>query len=434
MQILNSQDSEFESSLDKFISEPRSQNSNVEASVAKIIQAVKVSKNEALIKFTKQFDRISLRQDEMLVSDEEIITNCSKVPIEQKKAVDFAARRIKSFHKRQLPQDKRWTDKAGIEMGWRWQPIERVGLYVPGGQASYPSSVLMNAIPATIAGSKEIIMVSPTPDGKINPLVIYAARVSGVSKIYKIGGAQAIAALAFGTETIKPVDKIVGPGNAFVAEAKRQVFGRVGIDMVAGPSEVVIIADEDNRANWISADLLSQAEHDESAQAILITTNQWFAKEVLTCFKDQLSNLARRNIADKSWKKNGKIIVVSDLDKAASVSNRFAPEHLQLCVRNPDELLNSIKNAGSVFIGSWTPESLGDYVIGTNHVLPTENSSRFASGLSVLDFMKRSFVSRVTSDSVRLIGESAAVLARAEGLGAHELSVNLRIMDETKTN
>ena len=415
------------------LSRSQVQDLNISETVTDIIQKIIMFKDKGLFKFTKQFDNIDLRPENVIFSQNEIKVACDLVSSTEKNAVDLAARRIKDFHKMQFPEDKYWTDADGIEMGWKWGAIERVGIYVPGGTASYPSSVLMNAIPARIAGSKEIIMVSPTPNGRINPLVLYAAKVSGVSQIYKIGGAQAIAALAYGTETIKPVHKIVGPGNAFVAEAKRQVFGRVGIDMVAGPSEVIIIADDENSPEWVAADLLSQAEHDENAQSILITTSASFAKAVKEFINTQLIGLERKSIAAKSLKNNGAIIIVESLEDAVGLSNRFAPEHLQLCVQKPDSLLKKIKNAGSIFIGSWTPEAMGDYIIGTNHVLPTSKSAKYSSGLSVLDFMKRSTVSRVPSHSLATIIESAATLAKAEGLGAHELSLTLRMPSVTKT-
>ena len=431
MQILNSQDSNFRALLEARLSQSRGDVSNISGVVSNIINNVVRSKDEALIKLTHDFDNVSLTSAELMFSENEINDFNKKVSNKEKAAVNTAAKRIREFHLQQIPSDRYWTDSAGVEMGWRWQPIERVGIYVPGGTASYPSSVLMNAIPAKIAGAREIIMVSPIPNGRINPLVIYAAKISGVDRIYKIGGAQAIAALAYGTESVSPVDKIVGPGNAFVAEAKRQVFGRVGIDMVAGPSEVLIIADGDNNPEWVAADLLSQAEHDKSAQSILITTSKDLANKVVIALDKQLLKLGRKKIAEESWKKYGIIIVVDSLRDAAILSNTFAPEHLQLCVADPETLLNSISNAGSVFLGPWTPEAIGDYIIGTNHVLPTGKTARFSSGLSVLDFMKRSLISKVTPRSLQAIGETAVTLAKAEGLGAHELSLKLRI-DEYK--
>ncbi len=432
MQILYYHDHNFAILLEKALNQSRGSPLDISQSVTEIITQVVSKKDSALINFTAQFDNINFTQDELMVSDCEMLEGNAKISVKQKKALDSAAERIKAFHLKQIPEDKYWIDKVGIEMGWRWLPIAKVGIYVPGGKASYPSSVLMNAVPASVAGVKDIVMVSPSFNGKIDPLVLYAAKISGVDKIYKIGGAQAVAALAYGTETIEPVDKIVGPGNSFVAEAKRQVFGRVGIDMVAGPSEVVIIADGDNRAEWISADLLSQAEHDENAQCVLITTSENLASRVLKSIERQLEGLKRKKIATDSWTKNGVIIVAEDLNQATLISDRFAPEHLQLCVKDPEKLLKSIRNAGSIFIGSWTPEALGDYIIGINHVLPTEKSARFASGLSVLDFMKRSLISKVTQKSISAIGDNAVCLARAEGLGAHELSVALRMADSPK--
>ena len=434
LKILNWQEKIFESAIERILSCSRGQDLDISDTVSKIIQQVVTKKNEGLIELTQKLDNIDLKPENFMFSQPEINLACDQVPFDQKKAIDLAAKRIKDFHEKQLPEDKYWTDSDGIEMGWRWQPIERIGIYVPGGTASYPSSVLMNAIPANIAGSKEIVMVSPTPSGSFNPLVLYAARVAGVNQVYKIGGAQAIAALAYGTETIKPVDKIVGPGNAYVAEAKKQVFGRVGIDMVAGPSEVIIIADDENNPEWIAVDLLSQAEHDESAQSILITTSKKLAEAVEKAVTNQLFSLKRKKIASKSWNKNGAIIVVRALEDAVDLSNRFAPEHLQVCVKAPDNLVNSIKHAGSIFLGSSTPEAMGDYIIGTNHVLPTGKSARYSSGLSVLDFMKRSSISKVPLNSTNTILESAATLAQAEGLSAHELSLTLRINALTKTH
>jgi histidinol dehydrogenase len=434
LQILNWRNKNFDTSMERILSNSRDQGVDISDTVASIIDEVVTAKDKGLIRLTKQFDNIYLKPENFMVSQDEINLACDQVTTDQRNAVDLAVKRIRAFHKRQLPEDIYWTDSDGIEMGWRWQPIERVGIYVPGGTASYPSSVLMNAIPASIAGSKEIIMVSPARNGRINPLVLYAARVSGVDQIYKIGGAQAIAALAYGTETIKPVHKITGPGNSFVAEAKKQVFGHVGIDMVAGPSEIIIIADKENNPEWIAADLLSQAEHDESSQSILITTSESLAAEVNKVVSNQLLDLERKKIASASWEKNGAIIVVESLEQAVALSNQFAPEHLQVCVRTPDILLDNIKNAGSIFLGSSTPEAMGDYIIGTNHVLPTGKSARYSSGLSVLDFMKRSSISKVPSSSVDSIVESAATLAKAEGLGAHELSLNLRISEFIKTS
>lgn len=432
MQIINAQDTNFEVAFEELVSRPRSNNEDVGLTVASIIKEVRRDKDSALLRFTNIFDHVELSPDELLLSEEEILQACSQLSSKQKGALNLAAKRIEAFHTNQLPKDKYWSDQTGIELGWRWRPINRVGLYVPGGSASYPSSVLMNAIPASIAGVKEIIMVTPSSEGKLNPLVVYAAKKAGVDSIYKIGGAQAVAALAYGTETVSSVDKIVGPGNAYVAEAKRQVFGCVGIDMIAGPSEVVVIADPCNNPAWLSADLLSQAEHDVNAQSILITTSQDFAERVLESLNSQMKYLLRKDIAKQSWTTNGAVIVVKDLTQACLISDRIAPEHLQLCVKEPEKILKNISNAGSVFLGSWTPEALGDYVIGTNHVLPTEKSARFASGLSVLDFMKRIFISKVGPSSMQEIGEAASILADEEGLTAHKLSVDLRIAESKR--
>ena len=432
MQIINAQDTNFEVAFEELVSRPRSNNEDVGLTVASIIKEVRRDKDSALLRFTNIFDHVELSPDELLLSEEEILQACSQLSSKQKGALNLAAKRIEAFHTNQLPKDKYWSDQTGIELGWRWRPINSVGLYVPGGSASYPSSVLMNAIPASIAGVKEIIMVTPSSEGKLNPLVVYAAKKAGVDSIYKIGGAQAVAALAYGTETVSSVDKIVGPGNAYVAEAKRQVFGCVGIDMIAGPSEVVVIADPCNNPAWLSADLLSQAEHDVNAQSILITTSQDFAERVLESLNSQMKYLLRKDIAKQSWTTNGAVIVVEDLTQACIISDRIAPEHLQLCVKEPEKIFKNISNAGSVFLGSWTPEALGDYIIGTNHVLPTEKSARFASGLSVLDFMKRIFISKVGPSSMQEIGEAASILADEEGLTAHKLSVDLRIAESKR--
>ena len=326
-----------------------------------------------------------------------------------------------------MPQDERWTDEAGAELGWRWTPVSAAGLYVPGGLASYPSSVLMNAIPAKVAGVARLAICVPTPDGVVNPLVLLAAKLSGVDEVYRIGGAQAIAALAYGTQTIAPVDKITGPGNAFVAAAKRRVFGKVGIDMIAGPSEILVIADKNNDPDWIALDLLSQAEHDESAQSLLITDDADFGQSVARAVEKRLETLERRVIAGASWRDFGAVITVPSLDKAAELSNRIAPEHLELCVDDPDGLAEKITHAGAIFLGAWTPEAIGDYIGGPNHVLPTARSARFSSGLSVMDFIKRTTLAKMTPDALRAIGPSAERLATSESLEAHGLSVTARL-------
>jgi histidinol dehydrogenase len=349
------------------------------------------------------------------------------VPGEERAALELAAERIRAYHARQLPEDARWTDPDGATLGWRWTPVAAAGLYVPGGLASYPSSVLMNAIPAQVAGVGRLAICAPTPDGVANPLVLLAARLSGVDTIYRIGGAQAIAAMAYGTETVAAVDKITGPGNAYVAAAKRRVFGKVGIDMIAGPSEILVIADADNDPDWIAIDLLSQAEHDESAQSILITDDDAFGRAVAAAVEARLGTLERAHIAGPSWRDYGAVIVVRDLAEAAALSDRIAPEHLELCVADPEALLEGITHAGAVFLGQWTPEAIGDYVGGPNHVLPTARSARFSSGLSVLDFMKRTTLARMTPEALRAIGPAAETLARSESLEAHGLSVRARL-------
>ncbi|VAV87539.1 Histidinol dehydrogenase, partial [hydrothermal vent metagenome] len=328
---------------------------------------------------------------------------------------------------RQMPADESWIDDHGAMLGWRWTPVSAAGLYVPGGIASYPSSVLMNAIPARVAGVQRLAITVPTPDGQANPLVLLAARLAGVDEVYRIGGAQAIAALAYGTETIAPVDKITGPGNAFVAAAKRRVFGKVGIDMIAGPSEILVIADAQANPNWIALDMLSQAEHDESAQAILITDDTALAKAVSDAIDGHLKVLERREIAGKSWRDFGAIITVPDLNRAAELSNRVAPEHLELCVSDADALAEKITHAGAIFLGHWTPEAIGDYVGGPNHVLPTARSARFSSGLSVMDFLKRTTLARMTPEALKAIGPAAQTLANSESLEAHGLSVRARL-------
>jgi histidinol dehydrogenase len=363
----------------------------------------------------------------MRFSPEEIEAECAKVSEPEREALELAAERIRAYHMRQMPQDDRWTDENGAELGWRWTAVSAAGLYVPGGLASYPSSVLMNAIPAKVAGVERLAITVPTPDGVANPAVLLAAKIAGVDEIYRIGGAQAVAALAYGTETVAPVDKITGPGNAFVAAAKRRVFGKVGIDMIAGPSEILVIADGDNDADWIALDLMSQAEHDESAQSLLITTDAAFGQKVADAVTARLETLERRDIAGASWRDYGAVIVVKDLDEAAALSNRIAPEHLELCVADPDALAEKCTHAGAIFLGQWTPEAIGDYVGGPNHVLPTARSARFSSGLSVMDFIKRTTLAKMSPDALRAIGPAAEVLATSESLEAHGLSVTARL-------
>ncbi len=418
---------DFETAFTTLLNAKREDSPDVDATVAEIIADVRARGDQAIIDLTTRFDRITLTPDTFRITAEEIAAAADEVCPEDKQALDLAATRIRAYHARQLPEDAEWTDEAGATLGWRWTPVSAAGLYVPGGRASYPSSVLMNAIPAKVAGVPRLAMVVPTPDGILNPLVLLAAQMSGVDEIYRIGGAQAVAALAYGTDTIAPVDKITGPGNAFVAAAKRRVFGKVGIDMIAGPSEILVIADGDNDPDWIALDLLSQAEHDESAQSILITTDAGFGRAVGTAVMKRLETLERRTIAGVSWRDFGAIITVPDLDTAARLSNRIAPEHLELCVADPEALSQRITHAGAIFLGQWTPEAIGDYIGGPNHVLPTARSARFSSGLSVLDFMKRTTLARMTPDALRAIGPAAERLATSESLQAHGLSVTARL-------
>ncbi len=425
--FLNSSDADFETRFAAFLTTKREDSPEVDDVVRDIIADVRARGDAAVLELTAKFDRLELHADQLIFTPEEIEAECAKVSDEEREALELAAQRITAYHARQLPQDDSWTDETGATLGWRWGPVDTAGLYVPGGLASYPSSVLMNAIPAKVAGVKNLIVTVPTPDGAINPLVILAAKLSGVDTIARIGGAQAIAALAYGTSTIPPVDKITGPGNAFVAAAKRRVFGKVGIDMIAGPSEILVIADKNNDPDWIAVDLLSQAEHDESAQSILVTDNPGFAQAVADAVDARLETLERRAIAGPSWREFGAVIVVKDLKEAAALSDRIAPEHLELCVEDPDALADTIKHAGAIFLGRFTPEAIGDYIGGPNHVLPTARSARFSSGLSVLDFMKRTTLSKMTPGALAAIGPAAVTLATSESLEAHGLSVALRL-------
>ena len=426
-QFLTTNQVDFQTQFQALLSAKREDSPDVDAIVADIIADVRKRGDAAVTEFTSKFDRLDLSSDKLVFTREEIIGYCSTVPTAERDALELAAERIRAYHTKQLPKDESWIDDAGVSLGWRWTPVSAAGLYVPGGLASYPSSVLMNAIPAKVAGVKRLAVCVPTPDGIINPLVLLAAQIAGVDEIYRIGGAQAIAALAYGTETIAPVDKITGPGNAFVAAAKRRVFGKVGIDMIAGPSEILVIADSDNNPTWIATDLLAQAEHDESAQSILITDNEAFGHKVQAEVERQLLTLPRRKIAGPSWRNFGAIIVVKSLKEAVELSDRIAPEHLELCVADPDELAAKITHAGAIFIGAWTPEAIGDYVGGPNHVLPTARSARFSSGLSVMDFLKRTTLTKMTPMALAKIGPSAEILANSEGLQAHGFSVRARL-------
>ena len=420
-------DAGFEASFAALLGQKREDSPDLDAVVAGIIADVRARGDAAVLELTAKFDRLEMTAAGMAFSPEEIAREIAKVSAEDHAALELAAGRIRAYHARQMPQDALWQDEAGATLGWRWTPVSAAGLYVPGGLASYPSSVLMNAIPAKVAGVKRLVVTCPTPSGVVNPLVLLAAQIAGVDTVYRIGGAQAIAALAYGTATIAAVDKITGPGNAFVAAAKRRVFGRVGIDMIAGPSEILVIADAANDPDWIALDLLSQAEHDASAQAILITPDAAFGRAVTAAVARRLETLERRDIAAASWADFGAVIVVRDLDEAAALSDRIAPEHLQLCVAEPEALAAQITHAGAIFLGAWTPEAIGDYVGGPNHVLPTARSARFSSGLSVLDFVKRTTLTKMTPGALAAIGPAAARLARSEGLQAHGLSVTARL-------
>jgi len=426
-QFLDTRLADFDARFAALLDMKREDAPDVDAAVAGIIADVRTRGDAAVIELTERFDRLSLTPDRLAFTADEIAEAIAQVPADERAALELAAARIRAYHERQLPQDESWTDASGATLGWRWTPVSAAGLYVPGGLASYPSSVLMNAIPAQAAGVERLVICAPTPDGKANPLVLLAAHLSGVETVYRIGGAQAVAAMAYGTDTIAPVDKITGPGNAYVAAAKRRVFGKVGIDMIAGPSEILVIADGGNDPDWVALDLLSQAEHDESAQSILITDDAGFGQAVAQAVDKRLETLDRRAIAGASWRDYGAIITTRDLAEAAALSNRVAPEHLELCVADARALSEQITHAGAIFIGAWTPEAIGDYVGGPNHVLPTARSARFSSGLSVLDFMKRTTLAQMTPGALAAIGPAAERLAISESLEAHGLSVRARL-------
>jgi histidinol dehydrogenase len=417
----------FAGQFDALLNAARETISRVDGAVAEIIAAVRAGGDAALCDLTARFDHMSLAPERLRIDADEIDSAVQAVPPALHAALDVAARRIEAFHQAQLPRDLRIEDEAGLTLGMRWTPLDAVGLYVPGGKAAYPSSVLMNALPARAAGVERIAMCVPTPGGALNPLVLVAARRAGVSEIYRVGGAQAVAAMAYGTRSIAPVDRIVGPGNAYVAEAKRQVFGRVGIDSIAGPSEVVILADAANDPRHVAVDLLAQAEHDEAAQSILITDDAAFADAVAHAVKAELPTLPRGAIAGTSWRENGAIILVADWDEAVELTNRLAPEHLQIMVAEPEALFGRIRHAGAAFLGAFCPEAVGDYVAGPNHVLPTGRTARFASGLSVFDFLKRTTWISSDAAALRQVGPAAVALAEAEGLQAHARSIALRL-------
>jgi len=424
---LTTTDADFERAFAAFLAAKRESAEDVDAAVRTIIADVRRRGDAALIELTQRFDALDLTKTGMRVSAAEIGAAVAVSDKATLAALELARARIESHHKRQLPRDERYTDAAGAELGARWTAVESVGLYVPGGLASYPSSVLMNAVPAQVAGVPRIAMAVPTPRGEINPLVLAAAHMAGVTEIYRIGAAQAVAALAYGTESVKPVVKIVGPGNAYVAAAKRQVFGVVGIDAIAGPSEVLVIADKDNDPEWLAADLLAQAEHDTAAQAILMTDNAAFAKSVEAAVVRQLTDLPRGNVAAASWEMFGAVILVRSLEEAPGLADRIAAEHVEIATSDPEALAGRIRNAGAIFLGAHTPEVIGDYVAGSNHVLPTARSARFSSGLGVLDFMKRTSLLKLDERALQGLGEAAMTLARAEGLEAHRRSVAVRL-------
>jgi histidinol dehydrogenase len=424
---LDTRSGDFARKFRAFLDSKRETSAHVEAAVRAIVEDVAARGDRSLKDYSKKFDGLDLDRVGLKVSGEEIAAAAKTCGREALAALQLARDRIEAYHRRQLPRDDRFTDALGVELGWRWTAIEAVGLYVPGGTAAYPSSVLMNAVPAKVAGVPRLAMVVPAPRGELNPLVLAAAQLAGVDEIFRIGGAQAVAALAYGTESIAPVAKIVGPGNAYVAAAKRLVFGKVGIDMIAGPSEVLIIADGDANPSWIAADLLAQAEHDESAQAILITDSAALADAVERAIASELAQLPRREVAAASWRDFGAIIMVGELDEAVPLTDAIAPEHLEIAAADAEGLARRIRNAGAIFIGAYTPEAIGDYVAGSNHVLPTARSARFSSGLGVLDFMKRTSILKCGPEQLRALGGAAIALGTAEGLDAHARSVAIRL-------
>jgi len=425
---LEAKAADFEDQFAGVLSAKRESDVDVNQTVSEILADVAKLGDPALVDYTNRFDRQNLTAADLAFTAADLDAAEREVAPDLLDALNVAAERIEKFHNRQLPSGEDYIDEDGVRLGYRWTPVGAAGLYVPGGLAAYPSSVLMNAIPARVAGVKRLVMVVPTPDGIVNPLVLAAAKIAGVSEVYRIGGAQAVGALAYGTATIAPVDKIVGPGNAYVAAAKRQVFGTVGIDMIAGPSEILVVADGANDPDWIAADLLSQAEHDSAAQSILITDDADFATRVEQAVESQLKTLTREAIARPSWEDYGVTILVDDVMKdAAPLVDRIAPEHLELAVENPDALSDQISHAGAIFLGRYTPEAIGDYVAGPNHVLPTSRTARFSSGLGVLDFMKRTTFIGCNADSLGRIGPAAVQLADAEGLEAHGRSVSIRL-------
>jgi histidinol dehydrogenase len=424
---LNNKDKSFAADFEALLFAKREVEEDVAQQTKTIIADVRARGDAALVELSNKFDRANVTEGTLKLSAAEIDAALASVTKQQLTAIDTAARRIEVYHQKQLPEDCHFRDETGAELGWRWTQVDSAGLYVPGGTAAYPSSVLMNAIPAKVAGVDRIVMVTPASGGKINPLVLAAAKRAGITEIFRIGGAQAVAALAYGTALIAPVDKIVGPGNAYVAAAKREVFGQVGIDSIAGPSEILVIADGNNDPDWIAADLLSQAEHDASSQSILITDDAGFADKVAEAAERALAVLPRKDIATRSWNDYGGIIVVEKLEQGAALSDRFAPEHLEIAAADPKILLAKVRHAGAIFLGRHTPEAMGDYIAGPNHVLPTSRSARFSSGLSVLDFMKRTTLLSLNGKSIQALGPEAIALAEAEGLEAHARSIAARL-------
>lgn len=424
---LDSSDIDFEAAFSSFLVAKREMEEDVDTVVSDILKDVRTRGDAAVLDYTARFDRLELNAVDLRVTEEEMESAVKACEPESLAALQTAADRIRAYHERMRPEGFEWTDEQGVRLGSRWNAVEAAGLYVPGGLAAYPSSVLMNAVPAKVAGVSRLVMVVPSPDGQLNQLVLAAARLSGVDEVYRIGGAQAVGALAYGTDSIQSVDKIVGPGNAYVAAAKRRVFGTVGIDMIAGPSEILVVADEANDPDWIAVDLLSQAEHDTSSQSILITDSSAFADRVVQAVERQMETLPRRNIASASWEEHGAVVVVPSLSDAVPLVDRIAPEHLELAVSEPEHFAGRVRNAGAIFLGRYTPEAIGDYVAGPNHVLPTSRSARFSSGLGVLDFMKRTSFVACNSDSLSKIGPDAVTLAGVEGLHAHARSVAIRL-------
>ncbi|OYX04469.1 MAG: histidinol dehydrogenase [Caulobacter vibrioides] len=417
-------DPDFQSAFKAFLDERRGSPTDVDAAVAVVLEAIRTQGIEALLDYSRRFDKVELTAETIRVTAEEIEAGAAETPPDVREAIAFAAARIRAYHSRQRPANQAWTDEAGVELGWRWTPLEAVGVYVPGGRAAYPSTVLMNAVPAQVAGVDRIAMV--TPPGKLQPAVLAAAKEAGVTEIWRVGGAQAVAALAYGAGPIQPVDKIVGPGNAYVTAAKRRLYGVVGIDALAGPSEIVVVADRNNNPDWIAADLLSQAEHDPAAQSILITDDEAFAAAVEQAIAERLKTLSTGEDAAASWRDHGAVII-APLDESPALVDAIAPEHVEFALDNPERLSDRVRHAGAIFLGRVTPEAIGDYVAGSNHVLPTSRAARFQSGLSIYDFIKRTSIVKCDPVSFAILGPHTVALAKAEGLPAHALSASVRL-------